>query len=103
MFNVSSWQLSSFSLSFSCLADLSTYCGVSAQSKNNVATERAVAMERLGRHVSAEMNSRNNRTAVFSEQPVPRGYKKNKERRLSQLSFETPSCQDMSLGAEEFN
>jgi hypothetical protein len=27
--------------------------------------------------------------------------KKDKEDRLSQLSFETPACQDMSLGAEE--
>jgi hypothetical protein len=34
---------------------------------------------------------------------VPRGYEKNKEDRLRQLSFETPACQDMSLGAEELN
>jgi hypothetical protein len=29
------------------------------------------------------------------------GYKKEKEDRLSQLSFETPAYQDMSLGAEQ--
>jgi hypothetical protein len=29
------------------------------------------------------------------------GYKNDKEDRLSQLSFETPPCQDMSLGAQE--
>jgi hypothetical protein len=32
---------------------------------------------------------------------VPRGYIKDKEDRLCQLSFETPVCQDMRLGAEE--
>jgi hypothetical protein len=31
---------------------------------------------------------------------VPRGYKKDKEDRLRQWSFETPACQDMSLGEE---
>jgi hypothetical protein len=31
------------------------------------------------------------------------GYKKGKEDRLSQLSFETPARQDMSLGAQELN
>jgi hypothetical protein len=40
---------------------------------------------------------------LFSVRSVPRGYKKDKEDRLSQLSFETPGCQDMSLGAEELN
>jgi hypothetical protein len=30
-----------------------------------------------------------------------RDYKKDKEDRLNQLSFETPACQDMCLGAEE--
>jgi hypothetical protein len=38
---------------------------------------------------------------VFSAWSLPRSYKKDKEDRLSQLSFETPACQDMSLGAEE--
>jgi hypothetical protein len=66
-------------------------------------TRRAIAMERLHKHVSAEMNSRNKRRAVFSLQSVPRGYKKDKEGRLSQLSFETPACHDMSLGAEDLN
>jgi hypothetical protein len=40
----------------------------------------------------------NSREAVFSVRSVPRGYKKDKKGRLSQLSFETPACQDMSLG-----
>jgi hypothetical protein len=34
---------------------------------------------------------------------VPKGYTKDKENRLSQLSFETTASQDMSLGAEEWN
>jgi hypothetical protein len=38
---------------------------------------------------------------VFSAWSVPRGYKKDIEDRLSQLGFETPACQDMSLGAGE--
>jgi hypothetical protein len=32
---------------------------------------------------------------------MSRGYKKDKEDRLSQLNFETPACQDMSFRAEE--
>jgi hypothetical protein len=54
-------------------------------------------MERLRKHVSAEKNSYNNRRAVFSVQSVPMGYKKEKEDRLSQLTFETPAFQSMSL------
>jgi hypothetical protein len=38
---------------------------------------------------------------LFSAWSVPRGYKLDNENRLSQSSFETPACQDMSLGAEE--
>jgi CRISPR/Cas system CMR-associated protein Cmr1 (group 7 of RAMP superfamily) len=41
--------------------------------------EAAVDMERLGKHVSAETNSRNNRRAVFSVQSVTRGYKKDRK------------------------
>jgi hypothetical protein len=66
-------------------------------------TRTAVAMERLGKHVSAETNSRNNRRAVFSVRSVPSGYKMEEEYRLSQLSFETPVWQCMRLGAEELN
>jgi hypothetical protein len=40
---------------------------------------------------------------MFSALSLPRDYKKDKEDRLSYLSFETPACQDMSLGAEELN
>jgi hypothetical protein len=58
-------------------------------------------MERLGKHVSADSNSRNDTGAVFSVRSMPMSYKKNKEDRLSQLSYETPACQDMSLGAED--
>jgi hypothetical protein len=41
-----------------------------------------------------------NREAVFSTWSVPRTYKKDEDC-SSQLSFEMPACQDMSLGAEE--
>jgi hypothetical protein len=60
----------------------------------------AVAMKRMDKHVSVETNSRNNRRYVFSVRSVPSGYKKDEDR-LSQLSFDTSTCQDMSLGAEE--
>jgi hypothetical protein len=58
-------------------------------------------MEQLNKYVSAEANTRNNGGAVFYVQSVPRGYKKGKEDRLSQLRCETPACQDVSLVAEE--
>jgi hypothetical protein len=35
-------------------------------------TRTVIAMERLGKHVYAEMNLRNNRRVVFSVQSVPR-------------------------------
>jgi hypothetical protein len=61
-----------------------------------------VVMEQLDKNVSSEKNTRNNREAVFSVlRSVPRGYKKDKEDGLNQLSSETPACQDMSLRAEE--
>jgi hypothetical protein len=66
-------------------------------------TLKAVTMERFCKHVSAQKNSRNNKRALFSVRSMPKVYKKDKEDRLSQLSFETPACQDMRLGAEEFN
>jgi hypothetical protein len=66
-------------------------------------TGTAVAMEQVSKHVSAEKNTRNNRGAVFSVWSVPRVYKKDKEDRLSQLSFGTPACQNMSLRAHELN
>jgi hypothetical protein len=37
----------------------------------------------------------NNREAVFSAWSVPMDYEKDKENRLSQLSFEMPPCQDI--------
>jgi hypothetical protein len=66
-------------------------------------TGRPVAMEQLFKHVSADMNSRNSMRAVFPVRSVRRAYKREKEDLLSQSSFETPSCQDMSLEAEELN
>jgi hypothetical protein len=66
-------------------------------------TRTAVAMEQLSKQVSEEMNTRNNRGAVFSMRSVPRGYKEAKKAVLSQLSFETPACQAMSLGTKELN
>jgi hypothetical protein len=65
-------------------------------------TRTAVAIERLDKHVAAETNSSNNRRAVFSVRSVPEVIKR-KIYRLNQLSFETPSCQDMSLEAGELN
>jgi hypothetical protein len=44
-------------------------------------TRTAIAIERLGKHISAEKNSRNNRRAVFSVRSGPRGFKKDKEYR----------------------
>jgi hypothetical protein len=52
----------------------------------------AAAMEQLGKHVSAETNSCNNRRAVFSVPSMPSGYKKDKKGRLRQFSFEKPGC-----------
>jgi hypothetical protein len=54
-------------------------------------TSTAVDTERVGKRVSAETNSRNNRRAVFSVRSMPKDYKKGKEDRLSQLSFELGS------------
>jgi hypothetical protein len=49
-------------------------------------------MERLGTHVSAQTNSRNNRRAVFSVRSVPRGYKHDKEVCLRQSNSGVGSC-----------
>jgi hypothetical protein len=65
-------------------------------------TRTAVSTDRLDKHVSAETNSRN-KNVMLSVWSVPRGYKKDKEGRVIQLSFEKPVCQDMSLVAEELN
>jgi hypothetical protein len=54
-------------------------------------TRKVVARERLGNHVSAETNSRNNRRDVFPVRSVSRGYKKDKENRLSRPSSGVPS------------
>jgi hypothetical protein len=68
-------------------------------------TRKAVVVEQLSKYVSVETNTLtcNNRRDIFSVRSVPRDYKKDKEDRLSQLSFETPACQDMSLGSQELN
>jgi hypothetical protein len=66
-------------------------------------TRTDVAMEQLSKQVSAETNKCNNSGAVFSVRSVSRGYKIDKEDRLSQLSFEMPAYQNMCLGAEELN
>jgi hypothetical protein len=59
-------------------------------------------MEQLSKKMSVETNTRKKRGAVFSVRSVSRSYKKEKEGRLSQLSFETPDYQDISLEMEEF-
>jgi hypothetical protein len=64
-------------------------------------TRTTIAMEQLCKYVSTETNTHNNRRAVFSVWSVPRGYKKDKVNRLSQLSFETPACQGVNLKAVE--
>jgi hypothetical protein len=64
-------------------------------------TCKTVAMEQLNKHVSAEENTRNSGGAALSVRSVPRGYKKDKEDCLNQLSSETPACQDMSWEAED--
>jgi hypothetical protein len=55
-------------------------------------TRTAVAMKRLSKYVSSEMNSHNNKISVLFVRSVPRFYRKDKEDRLSQLSFETLAC-----------
>jgi hypothetical protein len=60
-------------------------------------------MEQLSTQVSAETVTRKNTGAMLPMRSVPRGYKKDKEDRLSWFSFEKPACQDMNLGAEELN
>jgi hypothetical protein len=65
-------------------------------------TRRAVAMEQLNKHVSAEANTCNNRRTVFWR-TLPRAYKNDRGDRLRHLSFETSACQNMSLGAEKLN
>jgi hypothetical protein len=58
-------------------------------------TGTAVAMERFGKHVSAETNSRNNTRAVFSVRSVSRGYEKDKN------SFKSVEFRDASLPGYE--
>jgi hypothetical protein len=65
-------------------------------------THTAVTVEQLNKHVSAELNS-HNRRPLFSVVSLLRGCKKDKGDCSSQLSFEMPACQDMSLGAEELS
>jgi hypothetical protein len=48
-------------------------------------------MEQLSKHISAEKNTRNNRRAVFSVRSLLRGYKKDKDNRLSESRVEAGS------------
>jgi hypothetical protein len=50
-------------------------------------------MEQLSKHVSTEMNTRNNRESVFSVRSVPRGDKEDKEDHLCHSSSGVPSEQ----------
>jgi hypothetical protein len=52
-------------------------------------------MERRCKHVFSTIE------AVFYAWSVLRVYKTDNEDRLNYLGFETPACQDMSLGTEE--
>jgi hypothetical protein len=62
----------------------------------------AIATEQLSKKVSPEANTHNS-GIVLSVRSMPRRYRKCREDRLRQLTFETSACQDMSLGAEELN
>jgi hypothetical protein len=62
-------------------------------------TRTAVAVERLGKHVSAETNSRNKRRAVFSVRSVQRGYKKRKRRSFKAVEFRDTSLPVYELGS----
>jgi hypothetical protein len=81
-----------------------------------------IARQRLGKHIRTEANARNNRmsnarqriskhvsltrVATFSAWSVQSVYKevfRNIEQDGTESSFETPACQNMSLGAEELN
>jgi hypothetical protein len=58
-----------------------------AQQNSGVFVVRAaVAMHRCDKNASSITER------LFSARSVPRGYKKDKEGRLSQLSFATPAC-----------
>jgi hypothetical protein len=58
-------------------------------------THIAVIMKRLGKHVSAETNSRNNRRVVFPVRSVPSVYKQNKK------TFQSFEFRDASLPGYE--
>jgi hypothetical protein len=62
-----------------------------------VVSAATVAMQGRGKHASSTIEG------LCSVRSVPRGYKKYKENRLRQLSFETLACQVMSFGVEEEN
>jgi hypothetical protein len=61
--------------------------------------------KRLGKQGSAATDTQTTTEellgTMLSIRSVPSGHKKDKEDGLSQLSFETPACQEVSLGAEE--
>jgi hypothetical protein len=67
--------------------------------------ETPIAGQRLGKQVFAATDTQatieNLLGTMLSIRSVSRGYEKDKEDRSSQLSFETPASQDMSLGAED--
>jgi hypothetical protein len=80
-----------------------------------------IARQRLGKHIPARAKAGKNRTsiakqriskhafltieAVFSVGSLQSGYKKvfSSTKWNEESSFDTPACQDMSLGAEELN
>jgi hypothetical protein len=64
-----------------------------------VVTHTAVAMERLG--FRGDEFTQQEKNSVVSVRSVSSGYKKYKEDHISQLSFVTTACQDMSLEAED--
>jgi flagellar biosynthesis/type III secretory pathway chaperone len=92
------------------------------QNKKNIVTRLLIARQRVGKHIPAEANARNNRTsnarqriskhasltieAVFSAWCLQSGYEEvfgSIEQYRSELRCDTPVCRDMTLGAEELN
>jgi hypothetical protein len=88
--------------------------------KQNIVTYRPIARQRLGKHIPAGANALNNMTsiarqriskhasltieAVFCVVRAKWLWESVKQCRTEvESSFETPACQNMSLGAEELN
>jgi hypothetical protein len=87
---------------------------------DNIVKCIAIARQRLGKHINMQANARNNRASIVKQQiskhtsltnrdcvfcvaPFKVVIKKRSGAYSEELSFETPVCQNMSMGAEELN